>query len=48
MPRDPRHISEVVDAPECLSSMKIFLYDFYKPAGVPGGLKHFSEVPEYL
>ena len=46
-----KHFSEVVEAPEFLSSLYIFLNDFYKTSGVPGGPKHFSEVvkaPECL
>ena len=42
----PKHFSEVVEAPECLSSLKIFFYDFSKTPGVPGVPKHFSEVVE--
>ena len=42
----PKHFSEGVEAPECLSSLWIFLYDFYKTPGVLGGPKHFSEVVE--
>ena len=42
----PPHFSENVEAPECLSSLKIFLYNFYKTPGLPGGPKHFSELVE--
>ena len=38
--------TEVVEAPECLSSWKIFLYDLYKTLGVPGVHEYFSEVVE--
>ena len=51
MPGGPKHFSEVVETPGCLSSLYIFLYDFYKTTGVPEGPKHFSEVledPEFL
>ena len=44
VPGCPTHFSEVVEAPQCLSSLWIFLYDFYKTPGVPGGPKYFSEV----
>ena len=46
VPGDPKHFSEVLEPPECLSSLKIFLYDFSKTPGVPGVPKHFSEVVE--
>ena len=51
MPGVLGHFSEVVEAPEYLSSLEIFLYDLHKTPGVPGVLGHFSEVveaPEYL
>ena len=38
-PRAARHFSKVVRAPECLSNLFIFLYDFCKISGVS---KHFS------
>ena len=38
--------TEVVEAPECLSSWKIFLYDLYKTLGVPGVNENISEVVE--
>ena len=46
VPGGPKHLSEVVEVPECLSSLKIFLYDFSKSPWVPGVPKHFSEVVE--
>ena len=46
MPGGPGHFSEVVEASECLSSLKIILYDFYKTTGVPGVHEYFSEVVE--
>ena len=46
MPGGQKHYSEVVEAPEYLSGLKIFLYDFYKPPRVPEGPKYFSEVVE--
>ena len=48
MPEGPEHFSEVVKAPECLSSLEIFLYDFHKTPGVPEGPEHFSKVVESL
>ena len=48
MPGDLGHFSEVVKAPEYLSSLEIFFHDFYKTPGVPGDLGHFSEVVEAL
>ena len=36
-----KHFSEVVEAPEFLSSLWTILYDLYKTPGVPGGPKHF-------
>ena len=44
MPGVPGHFSEVVEAVECLSSLEIFLYYFYKTTGVPGDPGHFSKV----
>ena len=44
MPGDYGHLFEVVEALECLPSLQIFLYDFYKTLGVPGDPGHFSEV----
>ena len=46
MPGVPEYFSKVVKALECLSSLEIFLDDFYKTSGVPGGLQHFSEFVE--
>ena len=46
VPEGPKYFSEVIKAPQCLSSLLIFLYDFYKTPGVPGGPKHFYEVIE--
>ena len=43
MPGVPQYFSEVVKALECLPSLTIFLYDFYKTFGVPEGFNHFSE-----
>ena len=40
------HIFEVAEATKCLSSLYIFLYDFFKTSGGPGGSKHFSEDEE--
>ena len=37
------HFSKLVEARECLSSLEIFLYDFWKTSGVPGSPAHFSE-----
>ena len=48
VPGVPEYLSEVVKAPECLSSLEIFLYDFYKTPGVPGVPEYFSEVVEAL
>ena len=42
----PKQFSEVVEASECLTSLYIFLHDFYKTPGVPGDPRHFSEVVE--
>ena len=44
VPGVPEYFSEVVKAPECLSSLEIFLYHFYKTTGVPGDPGHFSKV----
>ena len=44
VPRGPKYFSEVVEVPECLSSLYIFLYDFYKTTGVPEGHKQFSVI----
>ena len=44
VPEDPGHFSEVVEVLECLSSLEIFLYDFYKTPGVAGVPEYFSEV----
>ena len=44
MPERPKPFFEVVESAECLSSLYILLYDFYKTPGVPGDPKHFSEV----
>ena len=46
MPGVPKHFSEVLEPPECLKSLKIFLYDFYKTLGVPEDSGHISE--EYM
>ena len=48
VPGGPKYFSEVVKAPECLSSLEIFLYDFYKTPWVPGGFKHYCAVVEAL
>ena len=48
MPGDLGHFSKVIDASECLESLEIFLYDFYKTPGVPGVPGHFFEVVEAL
>ena len=34
VPGVPEYFSEVVKAPECILSLEIFLYDFYKTLGV--------------
>ena len=46
VPEGPKHFHEVVEYQECLSSLKMFLYELYKAHGVPVGPKHFSEVVE--
>ena len=46
MPGSPGLFSEVVEASECLSSLKIILNDFCKTNGVPGVHEYFSEVVE--
>ena len=51
VPGGPKHFSEVVEAPQWLPSLQMFLYDFDKTPGVPGDPWHFSEVlkaPECL
>ena len=51
VPGDHGHFFEVVEAPQCLSSLEIYLYDFDKTPGVPGDPGYFSEVlkaPECL
>ena len=48
VPGGPKDFSEVVEAPQCLSSLEIYFYDFDKTPGVPGDLGHFSEVVEAL
>ena len=40
----PKHFSEIVEAPECLSSMYIFLLDLKKTPGVPGAPKYFLKL----
>ena len=44
----PGLFQEIKKAPECMSSLWIILYDFYKTSRVTGGPKHFSEVVEAL
>ena len=44
VPGGPKHYSEVVEAAECLSSLKLFFYDFSKTPGMSGGTKHYPEV----
>ena len=41
VPGGPKHYSEVLEATECLSCLKIFWYDFSKTPGVPGVPKTF-------
>ena len=48
MPGALEHFSEVLELPEYLNSLEIFLYDFYKTPGVPGDPGHFSELVEAL
>ena len=40
------YFSEDIEAPGCLSSLKILLYNLNKTPGVLGGPEHFSEVSE--
>ena len=44
MPGGWNHFSEVVEASECLPSLKIILYDFLKTPGVPEGPKHILKL----
>ena len=42
----PNIFLKFLEASECVASLYIFLYDFYKTPGVPGGPKQCSEVVE--